>query len=228
MWILPGVPVYWDGDAFGSLGGRLYVALPPGRAGTHATTRTATPVSQPLRDDRQERCRPGSLPDLHHLLAYEILVLAYVLLREPHLLLGYLEAVRLLPSMRRKRTVLQQRRRARGIGRLRLDKGIWPRRLEVELRRCRSGEQRAKPGRQRVALCHRCDPLLQPPAQASPHSRGFTRRSDHPPKSRDHRGGQCLRRWHGGDGEARISWRPPDCQEQQRGDRRLEQRLRAR
>jgi GT2 family glycosyltransferase len=52
--------------------------------------------------------------DLPRILAYEVLALGFALLRERHLLRGYVEAARMLPRMRRKRSVLQGRRRERG------------------------------------------------------------------------------------------------------------------
>jgi GT2 family glycosyltransferase len=52
--------------------------------------------------------------DLPRILPYELLALGFALLRERHLLRGYSEAVRLVPRMRRKRAVLQRRRRERG------------------------------------------------------------------------------------------------------------------
>lgn len=58
-------------------------------------------------------------PDLHRVLAYEVLVLGYALLREPQLLAGYVEACRLLPRAWRKRRVIQDRRQARGLAGLR-------------------------------------------------------------------------------------------------------------
>ena len=54
------------------------------------------------------------LRDLPRILVYEVLALGFALLRERHLLRGYLEAARLLPRMLRKRTELQRRRRASG------------------------------------------------------------------------------------------------------------------
>jgi GT2 family glycosyltransferase len=54
------------------------------------------------------------LRDLPGILLYELLALGFMLAREPDLLRGYRDAARLAPSMRRKRRVLQQRRRERG------------------------------------------------------------------------------------------------------------------
>ncbi len=51
--------------------------------------------------------------DLPLILPYEVAALGFALLREPSLLRGYREAVALYPQMRRKRTVLQRRRRER-------------------------------------------------------------------------------------------------------------------
>jgi len=45
-----------------------------------------------------------------HILAFEILALGYVLLREPHLLLGYCDALRFLRRMLQKRRVIQSRK----------------------------------------------------------------------------------------------------------------------
>jgi GT2 family glycosyltransferase len=57
---------------------------------------------------------PSLLRDLPRILAYEILALGYALLRERHLLPGYLQAARLMPRMRAKRAPLQRKRRERG------------------------------------------------------------------------------------------------------------------
>jgi GT2 family glycosyltransferase len=57
---------------------------------------------------------PALMRDLPRILAYEVLALGFALLRERHLLRGYLEAARLLPRMMRKRAILQRRRRERG------------------------------------------------------------------------------------------------------------------
>ena len=54
------------------------------------------------------------LRDLPRILAYELLALGFVLLREPFLLRGYASAARALPRMLRKRRELQSRRRERG------------------------------------------------------------------------------------------------------------------
>jgi hypothetical protein len=51
----------------------------------------------------------GLLRDLPWILAYELLALGHVLLRERHLLRGYAEASRLLPRARRRRALLEQR-----------------------------------------------------------------------------------------------------------------------
>lgn len=51
--------------------------------------------------------------DLPHILLYEVLALGFAVLRERHLLRGYVEAARLLPRMRQKRAVLHARRRGR-------------------------------------------------------------------------------------------------------------------
>ena len=61
----------------------------------------------------------GSLGrDLPRILAYEVLALGFAVLRERHLLRGYVEAARLLPKMLRKRAVLQARRRERTVARV--------------------------------------------------------------------------------------------------------------
>ena len=52
---------------------------------------------------------PAARPPAHR--AYELLALGHALLRERHLLRGYVEAARLLPRMARKRRELQRRRR---------------------------------------------------------------------------------------------------------------------
>ena len=56
----------------------------------------------------------GLLRDLPRILAYEVLALGHVLLRERHLLRGYAEAHRLLPAARRRRALLEQRLDGRG------------------------------------------------------------------------------------------------------------------
>ena len=50
------------------------------------------------------------LRDLPRILLYELLAMGHVLLRERHLLRGYVDAARLLPRMVRKRRMLQRRR----------------------------------------------------------------------------------------------------------------------
>jgi len=45
-----------------------------------------------------------------HILGFEVLALGYVLLREPHLLLGYWDALRLLPMTIQKRRVIQSKK----------------------------------------------------------------------------------------------------------------------
>jgi GT2 family glycosyltransferase len=52
----------------------------------------------------------GLARDLHRILAYEVLALGYALLREPNLLGGYRDALRLLPAARRRRAALAPRR----------------------------------------------------------------------------------------------------------------------
>jgi GT2 family glycosyltransferase len=58
----------------------------------------------------------GLARDLPRILAYEVLALGFALLRERHLLRGYVEAARMLPRMHAKRVVLRRRRRTRGLG----------------------------------------------------------------------------------------------------------------
>jgi GT2 family glycosyltransferase len=54
---------------------------------------------------------PGSFArDVHRILFYEFLALGHVLLREPDLLGGYRDALRLLPAARRRRAVIAPRR----------------------------------------------------------------------------------------------------------------------
>ena len=53
---------------------------------------------------------PALVRDLPRILAYEVLALGFALLRERHLLRGYVGAARLLPRMLRRRAELQQRR----------------------------------------------------------------------------------------------------------------------
>ena len=57
---------------------------------------------------------PALLRDLPRILAYEVLAFGFALLRERHLLRGYIEAARLLPRMLRKRAEFQRRRRRDG------------------------------------------------------------------------------------------------------------------
>jgi len=51
------------------------------------------------------------LLDLHHILWFEFRQLAYVPIFEPHLVKGFLGAIRLLPRMLKKRRVIVARRR---------------------------------------------------------------------------------------------------------------------
>ena len=55
----------------------------------------------------------GLWRDLPRILAYELLALGHVLLRERHLLRGYREAGRLLPRARRRRRLLEEKLRGR-------------------------------------------------------------------------------------------------------------------
>jgi hypothetical protein len=54
--------------------------------------------------------------DLPRLAAYEALALGFAVLRERTLLRGYADAWRLLGGARRRRRVIQGRRRERGVG----------------------------------------------------------------------------------------------------------------
>ena len=56
----------------------------------------------------------GLLRDLPRILAYDLLALGHVVLRERHLLRGYAEARRLLPRARHRRTLLEQKLHGRG------------------------------------------------------------------------------------------------------------------
>ncbi len=56
----------------------------------------------------------GLRRDLPRILAYEVLALGHVLLRERHLLQGYAEACRLLPRARRRRALLEHKLLGRG------------------------------------------------------------------------------------------------------------------
>ena len=58
---------------------------------------------------------PGFLRDLPRIALYELLALGHALLRERHLLRGYVEAARLIPRMTHKRRVLQSRRRTEAL-----------------------------------------------------------------------------------------------------------------
>jgi GT2 family glycosyltransferase len=55
------------------------------------------------------------LRDLPGILLYEVLAFGFALIRERHLLRGYVDVARLAPSMRRKRAILQRKRRERGV-----------------------------------------------------------------------------------------------------------------
>jgi hypothetical protein len=55
------------------------------------------------------------LRDLPGILLYEVVAFGFALLRERHLLRGYVDVARLAPSMRRKRAILQRKRRERGV-----------------------------------------------------------------------------------------------------------------
>ncbi len=59
--------------------------------------------------------RAGLGRDLPLIAAYELAALGHVLLREPHLLLGYAEAWRALPGARRRRREIQSRRAVRRV-----------------------------------------------------------------------------------------------------------------
>ena len=54
----------------------------------------------------------GFARDFHRIVLYELLALGHCLLREPALLGGYRDALRLLPAARRRRALLAPRRAA--------------------------------------------------------------------------------------------------------------------
>lgn len=68
----------------------------------------------------------GLARDLPRILAYEVLALGHVLLRERHLLRGYREAWRLLPRARRRRELIERRLRERGRERGEVPFGLEP------------------------------------------------------------------------------------------------------
>jgi GT2 family glycosyltransferase len=55
--------------------------------------------------------------DVQRIATYEMAALGYAAIREPHLLGGYRDALRLLPQARRKGRLIQERRRERGFPR---------------------------------------------------------------------------------------------------------------
>jgi hypothetical protein len=55
--------------------------------------------------------------DVQRIATYEMAALGYAAIREPHLLGGYRDALRLLPEARRKGRLIQERRRERGFPR---------------------------------------------------------------------------------------------------------------
>jgi len=68
----------------------------------------------------------GLARDLPRILAYEVLALGHVLLRERHLLRGYVEARRLLPRARRRRELIDRKLRESGRGRCEVPFGLEP------------------------------------------------------------------------------------------------------
>ena len=61
---------------------------------------------------------PGLVKDLPTIAAWELAALTWAILREPHLLRAYGDAVRLLPAARRKRRAVQAARRSAGVDRV--------------------------------------------------------------------------------------------------------------
>ena len=121
--------VTWGSDADLAWSVRLLgwrCAYEPGAVAYHIRTYSPTTRAQMPEWDRMMQFRnrylmivkndplPALLRDLPRILAYEVLALGFAVLRERHLLRGYVEAAQMLPRMLRKRAVLQQRRRARG------------------------------------------------------------------------------------------------------------------
>jgi GT2 family glycosyltransferase len=121
--------VTWGSDADLAWRARLLgwrCAYEPGAVAYHVRTYSPSTRSRMPAWDRTMQFRNrylmmikndplGSLlRDLPGILLYEALSLAFALLRERHLLRGYLDVMRLAPSMRRKRAILQRRRRERG------------------------------------------------------------------------------------------------------------------
>ena len=121
--------VTWGSDADLAWRARLLgwrCVYEPGALAYHVRTYSPSTRSRMPKWDRTMQFRnrylmmakndPGAalLRDLPRILPYELAAFGFALLREPHLLRGYVEAVRLLPRMRRKRAVLQRRRRERG------------------------------------------------------------------------------------------------------------------
>ncbi len=124
-----GVPADWGSDADLAWRTRLLgwrCAYEPGAVAYHV--RRYSPTNRGRIEEWQRMVQfrnrylmmakndplPDLLRDLPAILAYEVLALGFALLRERHLLRGYVEAARMLGVMRRKRKVLQDRRRERG------------------------------------------------------------------------------------------------------------------
>jgi GT2 family glycosyltransferase len=124
-----GVPADWGSDADLAWRTRLLgwrCAYEPGAVAYHVRRYSPTNRGRIAEWQRMVQFRnrylmmakndplPDLLKDLPAILAYEVLALGFALLRERHLLRGYVEAARMLGVMRRKRKVLQDRRRERG------------------------------------------------------------------------------------------------------------------
>ena len=123
-----GVPADWGSDADLAWRTRLLgwrCAYEPGAVAYHVRRYSPTKRGQIAEWQRMVQFRnrylmiakndplPALLRDLPRILAYEALALGFALLRERHLLHGYVEVARALPVMWRKRRVLQGRRRER-------------------------------------------------------------------------------------------------------------------
>ena len=123
-----GVPADWGSDADLAWRTRLLgwrCVYEPGAVGYHVrryspSTRAGIAEWQRMVQFRNRYLMivkndplPSLLRDLPRMAAYEVLALGFALLRERHLLRGYVEAARLLPRMWHKRAGLQSRRRAR-------------------------------------------------------------------------------------------------------------------
>ena len=124
-----GVPADWGSDADLAWRTRLLgwrCAYEPGAVAYHVRRYSPTRRRQIAEWQRMVQFRnrylmiakndplPALLADLPRILAYEALALGFALLRERHLLRGYVEVARVLGVMLRKRRLLQGRRRERG------------------------------------------------------------------------------------------------------------------